>query len=78
MRSRLLELEQHDLEVLRPAALDPQLPARGGDRDRVRARLEVIGHDRVLGAAELCDAVDDQELGADAFDPCAHLGQEIA
>src|SRR5207302_7406113 len=55
-----------------------KLSARCGDRDRVRARLEVISHDCVLGAAELCNAVDDQELGADALDARAHRREEPA
>src|SRR3989475_3377936 len=74
----LLELEQQELQVLRPCALDQQLAADGGCRDGVRPRLQVVRDHRVLGAAEVDRPVHDQPLGADAIDLGAHLGQETA
>ena len=78
MGSGLLELEEEQLEVLRAAALDAQIPTGSRGSDRIRTRLQVIGHDRVLGAAELLSPIDDQALGADALDVCAHLDQQPA
>ena len=40
-----------------------------------RADLDVVGADRVVGAAELVLAVDDQHVRADALDARAHLQQ---
>ena len=78
LRAGLLELEQDDVQVLGPAALEAQLTARGHRGDRVRAGLEVVRHHRVLGAAQLGHTFDDKPLGADAVDAGAHLAEQLA
>jgi len=78
VRAGQLQLEKHHVQVLRPTAIEPQLASRGGHRDRVRAGLEVIRDDGVLGAAQILDAINDEALGADAFDARTHLAEQMA
>src|SRR5438477_4731666 len=76
--SSLLELQQNEVEVFGMAALESQLAAGGGGRDRVGPGLEIVGHHSVVRATQLPHAVDDQPLGADTFDLRAHLSEQKA
>ena len=57
-------------------SLDAQLAAGAGRQRDEAADLDVVGADRVVGAAELLLAVDDQQVRADALDARAHLHQQ--
>ena len=46
------------IEVIRPAPGDSDVAASHGSGKRVGARLDAIGHDRVLGAGERGHALD--------------------
>ena len=71
-----LEGEPGHAQVVGDAVPDAQLAAgAGGERDEA-ADLDVVGADRVVGAAELLLAVDDQQVRADALDARAHLHQQ--
>ena len=71
-----LEAEARHAQVVGHHVLDAQLAAgAGGQRDEA-ADLDVVGADRVVGAAELLLAVHDQHVGADALDARAHLQQQ--
>ena len=78
VRACLLELQEHDVQVLGPAALQSQLTAGGSHSDGVGARLEIVRDHRVLGSTQLPHAIDDQPLGADALDPGSHLAEQRA
>src|SRR6202158_1849853 len=74
----LLELQEHHVEALRPAALQSELAPRSRNRQRVSSSLEVIGDDRVLGAPKVRDSVDHNPVGADALDAGTHLDEQAA
>ena len=75
-RACLLELEEEHLQVVGLRALDAEVTSCRRDRDGVSSGLKVIGHDGVLGAAQVGTSIDDQALGADALDMRAHLREQ--
>ena len=73
-----LEAQPGHAQVVRHHVADAQLAAgAGGERDEA-AHLDVVGPDRVVGAAQLLLAVHDHQVRADALDAGAHLHQQAS
>jgi hypothetical protein len=76
LHAHLLELPADHAEVVQVRADQVDLAAAGGGGHREHARVDPVGHHRVLDRLQLGDSVHGDEPGAAAGDLRAHLGEE--
>ena len=73
----LAQLGGDAVEVLRDDVFDEHVAADGCRRGHIRARLDLVGDDRIAAAVQRTHAADLDHVGARAGDLCAHGVEEV-
>ena len=77
VRADLAQLGGDAVEVLRDDVFDEHVAADGCRRGHIRARLDLVGDDRIAAAVQRTHAADLDHVGARAGDLCAHGVEEV-